>query len=193
MTRVKRIDHVAIVVEDIEEALGFWQDALGLSLDYVEEVPDQEAVVAFLPTGTSELELVRPTTKDSGIARFMDRRGPGVHHICFEVDDIEGALQRMKAKGLRLVNEQPMIGTGGKRIAFIHPESTHGVLVELYELSEQEPEIRFERAKQLADRALASGQVMAAAVLGFLRRLRTDGVEQPEDGREEEPTRTPTA
>lgn len=192
MTRVKRIDHVAIVVEDIEKALGFWQDALGLSLDYVEEVPDQEAVVAFLPTGTSELELVRPTTKDSGIARFMERRGPGIHHICFEVDDIEGALAKMKARGLHLVNEEPMIGTGGKRIAFVHPESTHGVLVELYELSGKEPEIRFERAKQLADRALASGQVMAAAVLGFLQRLRTDGSQEPATETQEESTPAPT-
>lgn len=175
MSRIKRIDHVAIVVDDIEEALLFWRSALGLTLEHVEEVPDQEAVVAFLPTGNTEVELVRPTTADSGIARFLDKYGPGVHHICFEVDDIEAVLNSLRAQGLRLINEDPVIGTGGKRIAFIHPESTHGVLVELYELSDQEPQIRLERARSLADRAVASSQVMAAGVMGFLRALRENG------------------
>lgn len=177
MSKIKRIDHVAIVVENIEEALTFWHEALGLSLAHVEEVPDQESVVAFLPTGDSEVELVRPTTEDSGIARFLAKRGPGVHHICFEVDDIEEVLRELEARGLKLINEEPVIGTGGKRIAFIHPESTHGVLVELYEISEREPQIRLDRARNLADRAMASSQVMAAGVLAFLRALR-----QNEDG-----------
>ncbi|HEY5670956.1 MAG TPA: methylmalonyl-CoA epimerase [Anaerolineales bacterium] len=134
MPKIKRIDHIAIVVEDIEAALGFWRDTLGLELDHVEDVAEQKSIVAFLPTGGSEVELVKPTTDDSGVARYLQKRGPGMHHICFEVEDIEAALAQMKEKGVRLINETPLIGSGGKKIAFVHPESTHGVLVELYEL-----------------------------------------------------------
>lgn len=177
MSPVKRIDHVAIVVEDIEEALRFWSEALGLQVTHVEDVPDQEAIVAFLPTGEGEVELVKPTTDDSGIARFLRKRGPGMHHICFEVDHLESYLERLQAMGVRLINTEPVIGTGGKKIAFIHPESTHGVLVELYELTQQEPEIRLARARSLADRAMTQGQVVAAGVLAFLRALRS-----PSDG-----------
>ena len=145
MPSIKRIDHIAIVVDDIDAALGFWRDTLGLEMTHVEDVPDQQSVVAFLPTGESEVELVKPTTPDSGIARYMQKRGPGIHHICFETDDIECALLQLKEKGVRLINETPLLGTGGKKIAFIHPESTRGVLIELYELTTQEPEIRQER------------------------------------------------
>jgi methylmalonyl-CoA/ethylmalonyl-CoA epimerase len=172
MPPVIRIDHVAIVVDDIDQALGFWRDALGLEVTHVEDVPDQESVVAFLPAAGSEVELVKPTSDSSGVARYLKKRGPGIHHICFEVDDIEACLQRMKALQVRLINPEPIIGTGGKRIAFIHPESTHGVLVELYELSPSEMEIRLQRARQLADRALAQGQIVASGALGFLRNLR---------------------
>lgn len=182
MSRIKRIDHVAIIVEDIERALTFWREGLGLKVEHVEEVPEQEAVVAFLPTGDSEVELVRPTTEDSGIARFLEKRGPGLHHICFEVDDIEATLSALRESELRLINDEPVIGTGGKRIAFIHPESTHGVLVELYELTEREPQIRLDRARHLADRAVASSQVMAAGVLGFLRALRENGASPRSEG-----------
>lgn len=134
MPKIKRIDHIAIVVEDIEAALGFWRDTLGLELDHIEDVAEQKSIVAFLLTGGSEVELVKPTTDDSGVARYLQKRGPGMHHICFEVEDIEAALAQMKEKGVRLINETPLIGSGGKKIAFVHPESTHGVLVELYEL-----------------------------------------------------------
>ena len=134
MPKIKRIDHIAIVVEDIEAALGFWRDTLGLELDHIEDVAEQKSIVAFLPTGGSEVELVKPTTDDSGVARYLQKRGPGMHHICFEVEDIEAALAQMKEKGVRLINETPLSGSGGKKIAFVHPESTHGVLVELYEL-----------------------------------------------------------
>jgi methylmalonyl-CoA/ethylmalonyl-CoA epimerase len=133
MPGIKRIDHIAIVVEDIQTALGFWQEALGLQLAGVEEVAEQKSVVAFLPTAESEVELVKPTTADSGVARFLAKRGPGMHHICFEVDGLQAILDELKAKGVRLINETPTIGAGGNRIAFIHPESTQGVLVELYE------------------------------------------------------------
>ncbi|MGD8822228.1 MAG: VOC family protein, partial [Anaerolineales bacterium] len=96
MTSIRRINHVAIVVEDIDAALKFWSDGLGLDVAHVEDVPDQESVVAFLPTGQSEVELVKPTSEDSGIARFLKRRGPGMHHICFEVDDIDSCIAHLK-------------------------------------------------------------------------------------------------
>ena len=134
MPKINRISHIAIVVDDIDQALAFWRDALGLQLDHVEEVPEQQSIVAFLPTGESEIELVQPTSDDTGVARYLHKRGPGMHHICFEVEDIQASLEQLKQKGIRLINESPMTGAGGKKIAFIHPESTHGVLVELYEL-----------------------------------------------------------
>jgi methylmalonyl-CoA/ethylmalonyl-CoA epimerase len=130
---IKKIHHIAIVVPDIDEALVFWRDALGLELSHVEDMPTQESLIAFLPTGDSEVELVKPTTDTSGIARYLAKRGPGLHHICLEVENIEAALARLKEKGIQLINEEPTIGAGGKKIAFIHPKSTGGVLVELYE------------------------------------------------------------
>jgi methylmalonyl-CoA/ethylmalonyl-CoA epimerase len=136
MATIKRIDHIAVVVEDIESTLGFWRDALGLELAHIEDVPEQKSLVAFLPVGESEIELVRPTTDDSGVAKYLQKRGPGMHHISLEVDDIEGMLAQLKAKGVRLINETPVLGAGGKRVAFIHPESTSGVLVELYQLAD---------------------------------------------------------
>ncbi len=130
---VKRIDHVAIVVDNIDNALSFWRDALGLDMTHLEEVKEQESIVAFLPAAGSEVELVKPTTETSGVAKYLAKRGPGMHHICFEVDDIEETLAQMKARGVKLINETPTIGAGGKKIAFVHPSSTNGVLVELYQ------------------------------------------------------------
>jgi len=172
MAHIKGINHIAIVVEDIEDALGFWRDAFGLELSHVEEVPDQRSVVAFLPTDDAEIELVKPVDDGSGVARYLQRRGPGVHHICFEVDDIEACLENLRQRGVTLINETPTIGTGGKKIAFVHPKSTHGVLVELYEVTPSELEIRVQRARQLADRVMARGQVAMSAAMGFLRGLR---------------------
>jgi methylmalonyl-CoA/ethylmalonyl-CoA epimerase len=134
MPKIKRIDHIAIVVEDLSTALSFWQESLGLNLEHIEEVQEQLSEIAFLPAGGSEVELVRPTTTDSGIARYLQKRGPGIHHICFEVEDLDLALMELKDKGVRLINETAQEGRDGKRLAFIHPESTSGVLVELYEL-----------------------------------------------------------
>jgi len=181
MSHILRIDHVAIVVDDIPAALDFWRDGLGLEVTHVEDVPDQESVVAFLPTGYSEIELVKPSTATSGVARFLQRRGPGIHHLCFEVTDLESCLARLEARGVRLINREPVIGTGGKRIAFIHPEGTHGVLVELYEVTQEEPEIRLARARTLADRVLGEGQAMIAGALGFLRSL-AGGAAPGDDG-----------
>jgi len=171
MSPVKQINHVAFVVDNIDAALKFWRDALGLEVTHVEDVPDQDSVVAFLPSGGAEIELVKPTSEDSGIARYLSQYGPGMHHICFEVDDIAAYINKLQKQGIRLINSDPVIGTGGKLIAFIHPESTHGVLVELYELTQDEPRIRLARARELADRAIARGQIAAAGTLAFLRQL----------------------
>jgi methylmalonyl-CoA/ethylmalonyl-CoA epimerase len=134
MPKIKRIDHVAILVDDLENTLSFWRDALGMELTHVEDVPAEKSMVAFLPVGDSEVELVKPTTSDSGLARYLEKRGPGMHHVCLEVDDIEGMLARLKEKGIQLINETPMTGSGGRKYAFIHPKSANGVMVELYEL-----------------------------------------------------------
>jgi len=133
---ILRIDHVAIVVPDVDAALDFWQTALGLPLEHRAEVPEQETAVAMLPVGESEVELVQPTTETSGMAKYMAKRGPGLHHICFEVDDIEETLAELKSKGIRLINEEPVVGAGGRKVAFVHPKSALGVLVELVESEE---------------------------------------------------------
>ena len=129
---MKKIDHIAIAVHSIEEALQAYEGALGLELADVGEVSEQAVRVAFLPMGESELELVEPLTSDSGVAKFLEKRGEGIHHICFEVGDIEAALQNLAAKGARLIDKQPRQGAHG-RVAFLHPKSTHGVLIELIE------------------------------------------------------------
>ncbi|HEY3311421.1 MAG TPA: methylmalonyl-CoA epimerase [Anaerolineales bacterium] len=134
MPKIKQINHVAIVVEDIDDSLAFWHDALGIDLHELRDVPAEKSKVAFLPISGGEIELVQPTTSDSGIAKYLDKRGQGLHHICLEVDDIEAMLDQLKAKGVRLINEQPRTAADGKRYAFIHPESASGVLVELYQL-----------------------------------------------------------
>ena len=134
MPKVKQINHVAVVVQDLEMALLFWRDALGMELQELRDVPAEKSKVAFLPLSGSELELVLPTTQDSGIAKYLAKRGPGMHHICLEVDDIEGMLAQLRSKSVRLINEEPRIASDGKKYAFIHPESTSGVLVELYQI-----------------------------------------------------------
>lgn len=131
------INHIAIVVEDIEAALSFWRDALGLDLKEQRDVPAEAAQVAFLPVGDSEIELVQPTNPDSGMAKFLAKRGAGLHHICLEVDDIEATMSQLKAKGVRLIHEAPLTSADGRRYAFIHPQSATGVLVELYEIAKQ--------------------------------------------------------
>ena len=134
MPKVKQINHVAVVVEDMDKALSFWRDALGMELHGVRDVHAEKSQVAFLPLPGSEVELVQPTTDDSGIAKYLLKRGPGLHHICLEVDDIEGMMSQLKSRGVRLINEEPRTAVDGKKYAFIHPESTSGVLVELYQV-----------------------------------------------------------
>ena len=134
MPKVKQINHVAVVVEDMAKALSFWRDALGMELHELREVPVEKSQVAFLPLAGSEVELVQPTSDDSGVARYLAKRGPGMHHLCLEVDDIEGMMSQLRARGVRLINEEPRTAADGKKYAFIHPESTSGVLVELYQI-----------------------------------------------------------
>ena len=134
MPEVKKINHVAIVVEDIDSALGFWRDVLGLELDHIEEVPSQASKVAFIPLGDSEVELVEPIDPDSGLSKYLEKRGEGLHHLCLEVEDIEGMLASLKEKGARLINETPL-ELPGRKMAFIHPKTANGVLIELYELT----------------------------------------------------------
>jgi methylmalonyl-CoA epimerase len=130
---ITRIDHIGIAVQNINDALAFFQDALGVKLDRVESEEGGRTQVAFLPVGTSDVELVEPQDTDSGLAKFLAKRGEGVHHICFEVDDIDAALARLKEKGAQLIDETPRVNTKGMRYAFIHPKSAHGVLIELYQ------------------------------------------------------------
>ena len=133
MPEIKKINHVAIVVQDIDEALGFWRDQLGLELDHVEDVPSQASKVAFMPVGESEVELVQPTDPESGLGKYLEKRGEGLHHLCIEVDDIEAMLDLLKGRGVRLINETP-VDLPGRRMAFIHPKAGNGVLIELYQL-----------------------------------------------------------
>lgn len=134
MPVIHSLHHVAIVVEDMEKSLSFWRDALGLPLNELRQVPAEASQVAFLPVAGAEIELVRPTSADSGLAKYLAKRGPGMHHVCLEVDDLPAMLTQLQASGIRLINEEARLAADGKRYAFVHPESTGGVLVELYQL-----------------------------------------------------------
>jgi methylmalonyl-CoA/ethylmalonyl-CoA epimerase len=126
-----RIAHVGVAVPDLEAALAFYRDVLGLKPHPPEEADG--AAIASLPFGESEVELLAPLRPDSPIARFLDRRGPGIHHICYRVADLDAALAACRAAGYRLVDEVPRLGAGGRRIAFVHPRATAGILLELTE------------------------------------------------------------
>jgi len=125
------LDHIGIAVADLGEALKFYSDALGLEIEPPEDVPAQRVRVHFIPAGQAALELLEATTDDSPIAKYVARRGPGLHHITLRVDDIRSALAQLKAKGIRLIDESPREGAQGSLVAFVHPASAHGVLVEL--------------------------------------------------------------
>jgi len=129
------IDHVAIAVRSLDEALPFWRDQLGAEVTGFEEVPTQKVRVAFLRTGEAKTELLEPTADDSPIARSIDKRGPGLHHIAYRVADIDRALADLKASGARLIDEAPVPGSRGTRVAFLHPATAGGVLIELVEKS----------------------------------------------------------
>jgi methylmalonyl-CoA epimerase len=125
------LDHVGIAVRDLEDALAFYRDALGLEVEAPEEVASQRVRAHVVPVGGAGLELLEATAPDSPIAKYVEKRGPGLHHITLRVDDIHAALDRLKARGVRLIDESPQPGAHGSLVAFIHPSSAHGVLVEL--------------------------------------------------------------
>ena len=130
--RTYKIDHLGIAVTSIDEALGVYR-ALGLSETHREEVESQGVRTAFLPVGESSVELLEPTSDSSPVGKFLAKRGPGLHHVCLAVDDIEAALAELRAKGFRLLQDAPVPGAGGKRVAFLHPAAGQGVLIELAE------------------------------------------------------------
>jgi methylmalonyl-CoA/ethylmalonyl-CoA epimerase len=125
------LDHIGIAVKDLHESLALFRDALGLELDAPEEVPSQRVRAHFIPVGEGALELLEPTAPDSPIARYVEKRGPGLHHVALRVDDIRAALAELKARGVRLIDEEPRPGAHHSLVAFIHPSAAHGVLVEL--------------------------------------------------------------
>jgi methylmalonyl-CoA epimerase len=125
------LDHIGIAVSDLDAALRFYRDALGLEIEAPEEVASQQVRAHFVPAGEAALELLEATAEDSPIGRYVAKRGPGLHHITLRVDDIHAALERLKARGVRLIDESPREGAHGSLVAFIHPSSAHGVLVEL--------------------------------------------------------------
>ncbi len=130
---ITRIDHIGIAIQNINEALAFFQDALGIELDRIVSEEGGRTKVAFMPVGASDVELVEPQDTESGLAKFIAKRGEGVHHICFEVDDIDAALARLKEHRAQLIDQTPQQNAAGMRYAFIHPKSAHGVLIELYQ------------------------------------------------------------
>lgn len=130
---VSKIDHIGIAVKNLDETLKFYEDVLGLKAQGTEVVEEQKVKVAFLPLGDSEIELLESTEPDGPIAKFIEKKGEGIQHMALRVDDIEKAIEEMKAKGMRMIDEKPRYGAGGARIAFMHPKSSRGVLLELTE------------------------------------------------------------
>ncbi|HWN08535.1 MAG TPA: methylmalonyl-CoA epimerase [Pyrinomonadaceae bacterium] len=126
-----KVDHIGIATAQLDEALALWQDALGLSVDYTEEVTDQGVRVAMLAIGETHIELLEPLSSGSPVGRFLEKRGPGIHHIAVSVSDVRATLAQLKEKGLRLIDEIPRVGAGGCLVAFVHPSSANGVLLEL--------------------------------------------------------------
>ncbi len=132
-----KLDHIAIAVRDLEDALSFYTDVLGLTCVGRETVTEQGVHLAMLPIGEGRLELLEPLREDSPVGRFLMRRGEGLHHICFQVADLEGTLARLRAQGVRLIDQEPRCGAEGRKIAFLHPASAHGVLIELVEVPKE--------------------------------------------------------
>ena len=130
---VEKIDHIGIAVKNLKETLEFYEEVLGIKSVGTEVVEEQKVRVAFLPTGDTEIELLESTEEDGPIAKFIEKRGEGIQHIAYRVDNIEKSIEELKEKGLRMIDEKPRYGAGGARIAFLHPKSTFGVLIELCE------------------------------------------------------------
>ena len=133
------LNHLAIAVTDLDAAVAFYRDALGLTLERVEEVEREAVRVAFLPLRDGEIEILQPTRDDTGVAKWLAKHGPGMHHLCIQVDDVEAVMARLAAHGAELINPQPVQKPDGTRYAFVHPKSAFGVLVELYEIAPDAP------------------------------------------------------
>jgi len=131
--KILRVDHIGVAVKSIEEALKLYEGVLGLKLEEVETVEEQNVKVAFLPVGDTEIELLESTSPDGPIAKYIEKKGEGMQHVAFRVENIEEALKTLKAKGVRLIDETPRMGAGGAKIAFVHPKETFGVMIELCE------------------------------------------------------------
>ncbi|MGB2929834.1 MAG: methylmalonyl-CoA epimerase [Desulfobacterales bacterium] len=131
--KILKIDHLGIAVNSIEDGKNFWTDALGLEFEGSETVEEQKVTTAFFPVGESEVELLESTAPDGPIAKFLEKKGQGIHHVAFRVENVEEALAELKEKGIRLIDEKPRMGAGGAKIAFLHPKATNGILVELCE------------------------------------------------------------
>ena len=134
--KILKIDHLGIAVKSIEECKNFWTDVLGLEFEGSETVEEQKVTTAFFPVGQSEVELLESTAPEGPIAKYLEKKGEGIQHVAFRVQNIEAALEELKAKGIRLIDEKPRKGAGGAKIAFLHPKATNGVLVELCERDE---------------------------------------------------------
>ena len=128
-----KVDHIGVATRSIEEALKFWRDALGLEVKHTETVEEQGVHVAMLPAGEPRVELLEPTGPASPVAKFLEKRGPGIHHVAVRVKDIRASLARLKSEGARLIDEEPRVGAGGCLVAFVHPSASGGVLLELVE------------------------------------------------------------
>ena len=131
--KILKIDHLGIAVNSIDQGKKFWTQALGLDFEGTETVTEQKVTTAFLPVGESEVELLESTSPDGPIAKYLEKKGEGIQHVAFRVENLEEALAELKEKGIRLIDEKPRNGAGGARIAFLHPKATNGVLVELCE------------------------------------------------------------
>ena len=130
------IHHIAIVVRDLDAALALYRDTLGLEMTERRKAPEEGVEIAFLPAGDGDIELLCPMDAESGVARFLEKRGEGLHHVCLAVEDVEAAMERLRESGGQLLSEEPRVNEHGTRYVFVHPKSTHGVLLELYETAE---------------------------------------------------------
>jgi len=133
LMKILKIDHIGIAVRHLDESKKFWTDVLGLEFSGSETVEDQKVTTGFFSVGESEVELLESTASDGPVARYLKKKGEGIHHVAFRVENIQAALEELKAKGIKLIDEKPRKGAGGAKIAFVHPESTNGILVELCE------------------------------------------------------------
>lgn len=131
--KILKIDHIGVAVNAIDESKNFWSDILGLDITGTETVEEQRVTTAFLPVGDSEVELLESTSPDGPVAKYIEKKGQGIQHIAFRVENIDACLAELKEKGIKLIDQEPRKGAGGAKIAFLHPKATHGVLVELCE------------------------------------------------------------